>query len=85
MNKEIEETVDLERIRFENFALASNAQTSPKYIKELFKEERIKHAEELMKEQLAPDEDYELRNVPTAEWVTPDSVSELEDFLKSVK
>lgn len=67
MNDEITQQTEVERVRTENLALATNAATSSEFLKHLF-------------EHISPEP--EEPQVLEEEWVTPNDVKEVEDFLR---
>lgn len=71
MGREIEDDVKLERMRAESFALASNQQTSPKYIEHLMSLHEDKDNDPI-------EGDYEVK------WQTPTSIEEVRDVLANL-
>lgn len=74
MNREFQDSAKLERIRTENMALASNPQTSPKFIEHLMREREQEGQLEVELE----DEGIEV------EWQTPTSTEEVQDVLQNL-
>lgn len=66
MNEEIEEQVQIETIRIESNALASNPTTSGKYLEILFAKK---------------EEQDQLPDLRPEEWVTPESIEDLEKLI----
>lgn len=69
MGEEINETVEVERMRLESFALASHPSTNTDYLNSLF---ALRRKEE--EEKVEPEEQ---------EWITPESAGDIENFLKT--
>lgn len=75
MNRETEDEVKLERIRTENFALASNPATSGKFIQML---EAQRQKDQLLETRIEEETGMEV------EWRMPTSVEEVEDVLQNL-